>query len=63
MEQCPARFIVETLKDPAQDARMECTKLVDRKGHHLGRHMNADGSILWDEGAEVSIVKVLEENS
>ncbi|MDF9718098.1 hypothetical protein [Nocardioides sp. ChNu-99] len=52
---CPRRFIRETLKDPVDDLRQQCAK----DAGHRGRHRNADGSLAWQEGAEVSLVAIL----
>lgn len=52
---CPARFIVERLADPVQDARMDCAGAA---GHGI-LHRNAAGDLEWEEGAEVSLMAIL----
>lgn len=54
--QCESRFISERLIDPDQDQRMRCA-VVGVSGAAPARHehCNADGSLRWANGAEVSV--------
>jgi hypothetical protein len=56
---CQRRYIVESLADASQDARMKCARI---EGHDR-RHRNASGDLEWDDGAEISIAAVLNGSS
>lgn len=57
MSECPARFLKQHLKDPAEDARMQCARPRD----HKQRHRNASGDLTWSQGLEVDVKDLLDE--
>lgn len=56
MKDCQSRFIKQTLKDPAQDARMVCRKIAG----HRHRHENADATLQWAAGLEIDLADLLD---
>lgn len=55
---CTARFIKQRLKDPEQDARMQCAL---HEGHHV-RHRNEEGNLYWSKGLEIDVADLLDDD-
>jgi hypothetical protein len=48
---CQDRFLIQELKDPDADKRMECAK---RKGHP-GQHRNITNDLTWSRGVKIDL--------